>query len=92
MTYRFLSRTRAAEFVPDGVSDDGKKTRFQVPAGAAIPSVFHVDAEGQEYSVDSSANGSIITVGSRSERWVLRYCEEYVCVEGAKPGVKRRTR
>ena len=92
MTYRVLSRTRAAEFVPVGVSDDGKKTRFQVPAGAPIPSVFRVDAKGQEYSVNSSANGTIITVGSRSERWVLRYGEDYVCVEGAKPGAKRRTR
>ena len=92
MTYRVLSRTKAAEFTPVGISDDGKKTLFQVPPGAPIPSVFRVDARGQEYSTNSSANGTVITVGSRSERWVLRYGEEYVCIEGVKPGAKRGTR
>lgn len=92
MTYRVLNRKGAAEFAPVGISDDGKKTLFQIPPGAPIPSIFRADARGRETSVNSSVNGTIITVGARSERWVLRYGDEYVCVEGTKAGAKRRTR
>ena len=92
MTYRVLNRKGAAEFAPVGISDDGKKTLFQIPPGAPIPSIFRADARGRETSVNSSVNGTIITVGARSERWVLRYGDEYVCVEGTKPGDERRTR
>ena len=92
MTYRVLNRKGAAEFAPVGISDDGKKTLFQIPPGAPIPSIFRADARGRETSVNSSVNGTIITVGARSERWVLRYGDEYVCVEGTKPGEGRRGR
>src|SRR5699024_9912870 len=92
MTYRVLNRTRAAEFAPGGISDDGRKTLFQIPPGAPIPSIFRADARGQEYSVNSTVDGTIITVGARSERWVLRYGDEYVCVEGTKAGATVRTR
>ena len=92
MTYRVLNRKGAAEFAPVGISDDGKKTLFQIPPGAPIPSIFRADARGRETSVNSSVNGTIITVGARSERWVLRYGDEYVCVEGTKPGDERRPR
>ena len=92
MTYHVLNRKGAAEFAPVGISDDGKKTLFQIPPGAPIPSIFRADAKGRESSVNSSVNGTIITVGARSERWVLRYGDEYVCVEGTKPGEARRRR
>mgnify|MGYP003601341060 FL=1 len=45
-----------------------------------MPTIFRADAKGQEYSVNSSVRGTTITVSTRSERWVLRYGEEYVCV------------
>jgi len=92
MTYRVLNRKGAAEFAPVGISDDGKRTLFQIPPGAPIPSVFRADAKGRETSVNSSVNGTIITVGARSERWVLRYGDEYVCIEGSRPGEGRGTR
>ena len=92
MTYRILNRRAAAEFAPAGISDDGKKTLFQIPPGAPIPSIFRADAQGREYSVNSTVDGTIITVGTRSERWVLRYGDEHVCVEGTKPGEGRGTR
>lgn len=92
MTYRVLNRTKAAEFAPVGISDDGRKTLFQIPPGAPIPSIFRADARGREYSVNSSVDSTIITVGARSERWVLRYGDEYVCVEGTKAGATVRTR
>ena len=92
MTYRVLNRTAAAEFAPVGISDDGRKTLFQIPPGAPIPSIFRADAKGREYSVNSSVDGTIITVGARSERWVLRDGDEYVCIAGTKAGAKRRTR
>lgn len=72
MSYRVLGRS-AAKFRPVGISDDGRRTMIQIAAGAPIPSVFRADEKGREYSVNSSVNGTIITIGSRSERWVLRY-------------------
>ena len=92
MTYRVLSRRGAAQFAPVGISDDGKRTLFQIPPGAPIPSVFRADARGREYSVNTSVNGTVITVGARSERWVLRHGDAHVCVEGTKPGAGQRTR
>ena len=92
MHYRTLNRSRAAEFAPVGMSDDGKRTVIQIPSGAPIPSVFRADASGLEYSVNSSVNGTFITVGALSERWVLRYGDEYVCIEGIKAGAERRKR
>ena len=84
MSYAILARNGSAKFRPIGVSDDGRKTRFQIPAGAPIPAVFRADDKGREYSVNSTVNGTIITVGSLSERWVLRYGDEYICVEAVK--------
>lgn len=85
MSYKVLGRT-SAKFRPIGISDDGRKTMIQVPPGAPIPAVFRADEKGQEYSVNSSVNGTIITIGSRSERWVLRYGDEYICIEGTPRG------
>jgi type IV secretion system protein VirB9 len=45
-----------------------------------MPTIFRADARGQEYSVNSAVRGTKITVSTRSERWVLRYGDEYVCV------------
>ena len=62
-------------------------TRFQSASvtvsalpGAPMPTIFRADAKGQEYSVNSAARGTTIIVSTRSERWVLRYGDEYVCV------------
>lgn len=71
-----------AAFAPIGISDDGAKTYFQIPAGAPMPSVFRADEKGLEYAVNSSTTGSVITVQGRSERWVLRYGDQSICVTG----------
>jgi type IV secretion system protein VirB9 len=81
MTYKIMKKGRALPaFAPVSISDDGRKTTFVIPPGAPMPTIFRADAKGQEYSVNSSVRGTTITVSSRSERWVLRYGEEYVCV------------
>ncbi|WP_134681472.1 TrbG/VirB9 family P-type conjugative transfer protein [Paracoccus ravus] len=82
MRYAVSQGTSGAEFAPVGVSDDGKKTYFQIPPGAPMPSLFRVDAKGREYSVNSHTKGEIITVAARSARWVLRYGDDYICVTG----------
>lgn len=82
MRYRVLSKTSGAEFAPIGVSDDGSKTYFQIPPGAPVPTIFRADARGRETAVNSTANGTIITVAARSERWVLRYGDDHACVSG----------
>lgn len=87
MTYKIMKKGRALPaFAPVSISDDGRKTTFVIPPGAPMPTIFRADAKGQEYSVNSSVRGTTITVSTRSERWVLRYGEEYVCVT-AEPGV-----
>ena len=89
LTYKIMKKGRALPaFAPVSISDDGRKTTFVIPPGAPMPTIFRADAKGQEYSVNSSVRGTTITVSTRSERWVLRYGEEYVCVT-AEPGVSQ---
>ena len=82
MSYAILKRRNLPDFAPIGISDDGRKTYFDIPAGAPMPAVFRADAKGQEYTVNSSVKGTRITVGTRSARWILRYGDAYVCIEG----------
>jgi type IV secretion system protein VirB9 len=89
MTYKIMKKGRALPgFAPVSISDDGRKTTFVISPGAPMPTIFRADAKGREYSVNSSVRGTTITVSTRSERWVLRYGEEYVCVT-AEPGVSQ---
>ena len=89
MSYKVMKKGRALPgFAPVSISDDGRKTTFVIPAGAPMPTIFRADGKGQEYSVNSSVRGTTITVSTRSERWVLRYGEEYVCVT-AEAGVSQ---
>jgi type IV secretion system protein VirB9 len=89
MTYKIMKRSGALPaFAPISISDDGRKTTFLIPPGAPMPTIFRADAKGQEYSVNSSVRGTTITVSTRSERWVLRYGEDYVCVT-AEAGVSQ---
>lgn len=84
MIYKVLKKGKSQPaFAPVSISDDGRKTYFHIPPGAPMPAIFRADAKGQEYSVNSSVDGTVITVSTRSERWVLRYGEEHVCVEGS---------
>ena len=81
VTYKVMKKgKRLPDFAPASISDDGRKTTFVIPPGAPMPTIFRADAKGQEYSVNSAMRGTTITVSSRSERWVLRYGDEYVCV------------
>ena len=81
MTYKIMKKGKTLpDFAPISISDDGRKTTFLIPPGAPMPTIFRADARGQEYSVNSAVRGTKITVSTRSERWVLRYGDEYVCV------------
>ncbi|MTH62462.1 TrbG/VirB9 family P-type conjugative transfer protein [Paracoccus litorisediminis] len=82
MRYAVSQGSSGADFAPIGVSDDGQKTYFQIPPGAPMPSLFRVDGKGREYSVNSNTKGEIITASARSERWVLRYGDDHICVTG----------
>jgi len=86
MTYRVLKKgsgKKRPAFTPTRISDDGRKTYFDIPADAPMPTVFRADEKGREYSVNTSVRGTRITVSTRSERWVLRYGDTYVCVSGS---------
>lgn len=81
MTYKVMKKgKKQPAFAPVSIFDDGRKTTFVIPPGAPMPTIFRADAKGQEYSVNSAVRGTTITVSTRSERWVLRYGEDYVCV------------
>lgn len=82
MRYAVSRTPRRVGFAPIGVSDDGQKTYFQIPSGAPMPAVFRADDTGLEYAVNSKTEGSVITVAGRSQHWVLRYGDDYVCVTG----------
>ncbi len=82
MRYRIINRTQGAAFSPVAISDDGTKTYFQIPRGAATPTVFRVDAKGREYAVNSTMKDAVIVVSGRSERWVVRYGDDHACILG----------
>lgn len=89
MRYKVLKRgSKLPDFAPISIADDGRKTTFIIPPGAPMPTIFRADARGQEYSVNSAVRGTKITVSTRSERWVLRYGDDHVCITaeaGAEP-------
>lgn len=69
-----------AEFVPLRVSHDSNKTYFKLPARARIPDVYRIDGNGKEHRVKAQLDGSMLTVSDRSQRWMLRYGKDYVCI------------
>lgn len=88
LNYAVQRQAKPVAFTPSQIWDDGSKTYFRVPPGGPIPAVFRADAKGLEYSVNSAVKGTVITVAGRSERWVLRYGDEYVCISGKEFGAK----
>lgn len=81
MTYRVLKKgKRLPGFAPVSISDDGRKTHFVIPPDAPVPTIFRADAKGREYSANAAVHGTTITVSARSERWVLRYGDDFVCI------------
>jgi type IV secretion system protein VirB9 len=73
-------------FKPLSVWDDGQKTYFSFGPDAPIPAVFRADEKGREYSVNSSTNGTTITVPKRAERWVLRHGDVSICISANGAG------
>lgn len=82
MNYALTADGSNHPFAPVRVWDDGRLTHFSFPPDAPIPAIFRADAEGQEHAVNTRARGTTITVTSRSDRWVLRFGDEAICVEG----------
>ena len=79
-TYMISVKTRDAQISPTRVWDDGSKTYFDFGPDAPIPSVYRADASGREFIVNARTDGTRITVGSRSDRWVIRYGDEFICI------------
>lgn len=84
MSYAILKKggRDLPKFAPVRIWDDGKKTFFEFAPGAPIPTVFRADSKGQEYNVNTATVRTTTTASTRSQRWVLRYGDEYVCIEG----------
>lgn len=80
-SYAIAQTTKDTEFQPVRIWDDGLKTYFQFSGDAPIPSVYRADANGREYLVNGRTQGTITTVGRRSDRWVLRFGDKFVCIE-----------
>lgn len=87
MSYKVMKQGKALpSFTPGSISDDGRKTTFVIPPGAPMPTIFRADARGREYSVNAAVRGTTITVSTRSERWVLRYGDEHLCITAETEG------
>ncbi|MFV0297396.1 MAG: TrbG/VirB9 family P-type conjugative transfer protein [Hyphomicrobiaceae bacterium] len=82
MRYAYAKQTKGASFRPVRVWDDGRKTYFEFSPDAPIPSVFRADSSGREYTVNTSVKRTRVTVTNRSQRWVLRYGDDYICING----------
>jgi type IV secretion system protein VirB9 len=82
LTYRILKRRDLPDFAPITIVDDGRKVTFTIPPDAPMPTIFRADARGRETSINARVTGTRITVTSRSARYVLRYGDQYLCIEG----------
>ena len=76
--------TKDAQIKPVNVYDDGRRTYFTFGPDAPIPSIYRADAQGREYIVNGRTIGTRVAVGSRSDRWVIRYGDEYICIQSGK--------
>ena len=83
-TYMISVKTRDAQIAPIRVWDDGRRTFFEFGPDAPIPSVFRADASGREYIVNARTDGTKVSVASRSDRWVIRYGDEFICIVNAE--------
>ncbi len=83
-SYVISAATKDSQIKPVTVSDDGRRTFFTFSPDAPIPSIYRADAQGREYIVNGRTIGTRVTVGSRSDRWVIRYGDEYICVQSGK--------
>lgn len=84
--YEVASKSKDAQISPIRVWDDGKKTYFEFGPDAPSPSIYRADANGREYIVNARSNGTQIAVGRRSDRWVIRYGDEFVCIQNGDLG------
>jgi type IV secretion system protein VirB9 len=82
LSYRILKRRDLPDFAPITIVDDGRKVTFTIPPDAPIPTIFRADERGRETSINARVDGTRITVTSRSTRYVLRYGDQYLCIEG----------
>ncbi len=83
-TYEISATTKDAQIMPEKVWDDGRRTFFTFSPDAPIPSIYRADADGREYLVNGRTDGTQVTIGSRSDRWVIRYGTEYICIQSGK--------
>lgn len=80
-TYSITAQSKGAEIAPIRVWDDGQRTYFQFGTDAPTPSIYRADARGREYIVNGRTDGTRSTVGRRSDRWVIRYGDQYICIQ-----------
>ncbi|MEP3329243.1 TrbG/VirB9 family P-type conjugative transfer protein [Sedimentitalea sp.] len=80
-TYAITAKSKGAEIAPIRVWDDGQRTYFQFGTDAPTPSIYRADAQGREYIVNGRTDGTRSTVGRRSDRWVIRYGDQYICIQ-----------
>jgi len=83
-TYTIAAKSKGADVAPLRVWDDGQRTYFQFDRDAPTPSIYRADARGREYIVNSRTDGTTSTVGRRSDRWVIRYGDQYVCIQSGE--------
>ncbi|GLU27949.1 MULTISPECIES: TrbG/VirB9 family P-type conjugative transfer protein [Brucella/Ochrobactrum group] len=69
-----------APFKPVEVHDNGLQTTFVLQKGAPRPAVFKVGPKKTEELINSRTRGDAIVVDGKSEFWVLRIGDQFVCI------------
>jgi type IV secretion system protein VirB9 len=83
-----LAGTQNWRYVADGdrsllpleVVDNGFSTAFRFPGNSRIPSIFKIDPDGKEASVNYAVKGEYVIVGSVASGWRLRDGNTVLCV------------
>ncbi len=70
---------------PTAVWNDGHATYFEFHPGVR-PSIFAVDSEGYELTVNSQTRGRVVRVGGVAEAFTIRIGDEVICIRRVAGG------
>ncbi|APX26317.1 MULTISPECIES: TrbG/VirB9 family P-type conjugative transfer protein [Salipiger] len=70
---------------PKAVWNDGHATYFEFRQGVR-PSIFAVDGEGYELTVNSQTRGRVVRVGGVAEAFTIRIGDEVICIRHVAGG------
>lgn len=85
MNFNYSLAGRADNITPLKVFDDGNETSFQFPKdNLVVPTIFAVDANGNEFQLTYSIRDNYVVVPTVSRQFTLRLADALLCIYNNK--------